>query len=150
MNPLTVRASKLQPALAGLLGLFFVPCGLLVLVDGLMDGRYLVPLVGSGLLFGTYAIVFGLVLRGHVMAVKRFTPDGLVRGDGRRLPWSDLSHVVTQLHRNRPGAPLGVWRREIHFKGGQVAWILPLKVSNYAEVSAYVDALPCEHREVRV
>lgn len=41
-------------------------------------------------------------------------------------------------------------RTEIQFKNGEAAWLIPAKVSNYREVSQYVDNLPCEQTEVRV
>ena len=37
-----------------------------------------------------------------------------------------------------------------HLLNGSCAWLIPNKIANYEEVAAYVAALPCEHRTVRV
>jgi hypothetical protein len=82
--------------------------------------------------------------------VKIFAEDGLTRNDGYRFSWSELESVIEQVHRsaNRPVDVL--WRVEIHFGNGDCAWLIPNKISNRAEVLAYVAALPCEHKTVRV
>ena len=148
MNQLQVKASKLPLILAILLGLFFVPVGLMSVINGILKGFEVVP-VGIGFMM---LIIFGLVIwmvrRGQVRSAKYFSDEGLVRNDGRAFAWTDLSRVVDQV-RNRPSGMKTIWRTEIQFKNGESAWLIPIKVSNYAEVDEFVRRLPCEHTEVR-
>lgn len=148
MNDLKVQKSKTQRVLFVLLALFFVPMGLLVAVDGAKRGRY--AFVGLGLaMLVLISVISWVVRRAEGRSVDQFTSSGLRRNDGRELAWADLEGVVHQI-RVRPGTNLrSLWRTEIRFAGGEAAWILPLKVANYAEVAAYVAALPCPHTEVR-
>lgn len=150
MNRLEVKTSKLHFILGALLGLFFVPIGLLILIDGLSKGRVLVPLVVGLMSFASYGAVVWLIRRGHVNSVKYFSDEGLVRNDGRSFAWADLSRVVNQIRYNPTLGSRGLWRTEIQFKSGEAAWLIPRKVSNYSEVSEFVRKLPCEHTEVRV
>jgi len=57
---------------------------------------------------------------------------------------------VDQIHRKAGSSLDFVWRIEVQFNNGQCAWLIPSKVANFQEVRQYVDALPCEHKEVRV
>jgi hypothetical protein len=77
--------------------------------------------------------------------VKKFTAEGLIRNDGKNLAWADLSAVVDRIHTTVRGR--FIWRIEIRFKNGDVAWLIPMKVNNFQEVRAYVNALPCPHTE---
>ncbi len=151
MSKLEVKTSRLQPVLAALLGLFFVPLGLVSLASGLSQGIELVP-VGVGLmLLAVFAAVMWLARRGHARSVRYFSDEGLVRNDGRGFAWADLSRVVTQIRITSPAhGTKAVWRTEIQFRDGESAWLIPAKVGNYAEVSEFVRRLPCEHAEVRV
>jgi hypothetical protein len=96
------------------------------------------------------SIVFSTARRGHSRSVKIFTEDGLTRTDGYRFSWSELDYVVDQFHRRSGSSRLFHWRTEIHFQNGQCAWLIPNKIANFKEVSAYVAALPCEHKTVQV
>ena len=148
MNRLEVKASKLTFVLVVLLGLFFVPMGLVNLFSGLLKGFKVVPL-GIGLMcLLLFALVVWLILRGHRKSVKYLSEEGLVRNDGRSFSWSELSRVVDKV-RVRPTGGKTIWRTEIRFKDGEAAWVIPMKVSNYAEVGPLVDSLPCEHTEER-
>jgi|SRR6185436_730462 len=147
MNQLEVKLSKLPLILAILLGLFFVPVGLISLVNGILKGFEVVP-IGIGLMMLiTFGAIIWMVRRGQVRSAKYFSDEGLVRNDGRSFAWADLSRVVDQI-RIRPGGMKIIWRTEIQFKNGDSAWLIPPKVSNYAEVSEFVRSLPCEHTEV--
>jgi hypothetical protein len=151
MNRLEVKADNLQFILVILLGLFFLPLGLFNLISGLATG-FAPARSGIGLvILALYGVVIWLVRRGHGRSVKYFSSSGLVRNDGQSFAWADLSRVVNQV-RFRPEAPNTkvLWRTEIQFKGGESAWLIPAKVSNYREAREYVDNLPCEHTEVRV
>lgn len=150
MNRLEVKTSKLHFILVALLGLFFVPMGLFILIDGLSKGRVLMPLVVGLMMFASYAAVVWLIRRGHVNSVKYFSAEGLVRNDGKSFAWADLSRVVNQVRFNPALSAKGLWRTEIQFKSGESAWLIPRKVSNYSEVSEFVRQLPCEHMEVSV
>ena len=142
MNRLDVKTSKLHIVATALLGLFFVPIGLLLIING----RF-----GIGLLaLVMFVVVFLLVRRGHRKTVRYFSDEKLVRNDGKSFAWADLNRVVNQI-RTRPGTnKKALWRTEIQFNGGEAAWLIPLKVSNYPEVRDFVRSLPCEHTEVNV
>ncbi|HVQ37292.1 MAG TPA: hypothetical protein VMS31_07160 [Pyrinomonadaceae bacterium] len=151
MNTLEVRTSKLQLILAILLGLFFVPVGLLSLANGLSKGFAPLPLGLGFLMLVAYGAVIWLIRRGHANSVRYFTDQGLARNDGKTFAWADLNLVVNQIritsvaHNNK-----ALWRTEIQFKDGEAAWVIPSKVSNFAEVREFIRKLPCEHKEVRV
>ena len=147
MGRLEVKADNLQFILVILLGLFLLPLGLFNLISGLTKG-FAPARLGIGLLtLALYGAVVWLVRRGHGRSVKFFSDSGLVRNDGRSFAWADLSRVVNQV-RFRTNIK-AIWRTEILFKGGESAWLIPSKVSNYREVSEYVRNLPCEQTEVR-
>ncbi len=151
MNRLEVKASKTTFVLVILLGLFFIPVGLVSLLNGLLNGFNVVPL-GIGLMcLSLFGVVVWLILRGHRKSVKYFSDEGLVRNDGRSFAWSELSRVVDQYritsvtHQTK-----AIWRTEIQFGNGESAWLIPAKISNYREVSEFIRNLPCEHTKVEV
>ena len=148
MTRLLVKANKTVFICLLFLVLFF---GLLSLGNllQLRHGFRLAPLIWAIMPITLLTPVLCLVWRGHSRSVKIFTEDGLTRNDGYRFSWSELDYVVEQLHRFRNRNDV-LWRIEIHFKSGQCAWLIPNKISNRAEVLAYVTALPCEHRTVQV
>jgi hypothetical protein len=150
MNGLEVKTDKLQFIITVLLGLFFVPVGLWSLIRTISTGFSVVPLVIGLMMLGSYSAIIWLVFRGYYKSVKYFSEEGLVRNDGRQFAWTQLSRVVYQLRRSRTGNPRSLWRTEIQFDNGESAWLIPLKVSNFREVSDYVNQLPCEHTEVFV
>lgn len=151
MNRLEVKASKTTFVLLILLGLFFIPIGLVSLLSGSLNGFNIAPF-GIGLMcLILFGVVVWLILRGHGKSVRYFSDEGLVRNDGRSFAWADLSLVVNQFritslaHKTK-----AIWRTEIQFRNGESAWLIPTKISNYREVSEFVRNLPCEHTEVRV
>jgi hypothetical protein len=151
LNRLEVKASKTTFVLVILLGLFFIPMGLVSLLNGLLKGFNIVPF-GIGLMcLILFVVVVWLILRGHGKSVKYFSDEGLVRNDGRSFAWADLSRVVNQFritsvaHNTKT-----IWRTEIQFRNGESAWLIPTKISNYREVNEFVRNLPCEHTEFRV
>jgi hypothetical protein len=148
MGRVEVKASKTTVVLITLLGLFFIPVGLANLLGGLLKGFRAVPF-GLGLMCLTlFGAVVWLVVRAHRKSVKYFSQEGLVRNDGRKFSWSELSCVVDKV-RVRPSGRKTVWRTEIRFRGGESVWVIPGKVGNYEEVAPLVDSLPCEHTEER-
>jgi hypothetical protein len=147
MNRLDVETSRLQPMMAVLLGVIMVPLGLVSLVSGVMRGFAVVPVVIGVMVLAMFGLVVGLVRRGGGKSVRSFTDEGLQRGDGRFLPWTELERVVRQI-RVRPGTgSKALWRTEIWFRNGESAWLLPLRVRNLAEVDQLVRRLPCEQVE---
>jgi hypothetical protein len=148
---LEVKTRNLQFILVVLLGLIMIPLGSLLLISELSKGARLAPAMSViGLLpLITYGAVAWLFRRGHVKSVKYFSDEGLVRNDGKRFAWTDLSRVVDRIRLNRVTNFKGVWRTEIHFKNGESAWLLPTKIGNFPEVYELVRSLPCEHTEVR-
>lgn len=151
MNRLEVKASKTTFVLVILLGLFFIPVGLVSLLSGLLKGFNIVPF-GIGLMcLILFGVIVWLTLRGHRKSVKYFSDEGLVRNDGRSFAWADLSLVVNQFRITSVAhMTKTIWRTEIQFRNGESAWLIPTKISNYREVSEFVRNLPCEHTEVRV
>ena len=151
MNRLEVQTSKLQLVLAILLGLFFVPLGLGMFINGLLKGFAVVPLGIGFMMLAAYGAIVWLVRRGHANSVNYFSDEGLARNDGRRFVWTELKRVVDQLritsvaHNTK-----SLWRTEIQFSNGESAWLIPTKVSNFREVNEFVRNLPCEHTEVIV
>jgi hypothetical protein len=141
MNPLEVRADKLTLALVILLGLFFVPMGL-----GLLTSSGIAHSAIGLVCLTLFGVVVWLVRRGHKTSVRRFSEEGLVRNDGQKFAWAELSRVVDKI-RVRNGRKY-LWRTEIQFNNGASAWLIPSKIRNYADVAALVRGLPCEHTEV--
>jgi len=151
MSRLEVKTSKLQLILTALLGLLFVPLGLLSLAGGLLNGFKIVPFALGLMMMVMFAAVMWLVRRGHARSVRYFSEEGLVRNDGRSFAWADLRRVVNQIRiTSLAHGTKAVWRTEIQFRDGDSAWLIPTKVGNYPEVSEFVRRLPCEHTEVRV
>jgi hypothetical protein len=148
VNQIEVRASKQQFILVILLGLFFVPVGVVNLITGLLKGFEVVPLGIGVMSLAMFGVIVWLVRRGHKRSIKYLSEEGLVRNDGRSFSWADLARVVDQV-RIRPSGKKFLWRTEIQFKDGEAAWVIPAKVSNYREVAELVRGLPCEHTEVR-
>ena len=132
-----------QRVLSVLLALIFVPLGLLAVFDGIRRLEPLPPLLGLANL-AMYAFILWLRRRANIRSVRYFSDEMLVRNDGRRLPWTKLSRVVTQVHKR------AIWRIEIHFIDNQSAWLIPRRVVNFAEVYQFVSQLPCDHAEVSV
>jgi len=150
MNHLDVETSRLQPAMAVLNGIIMVPLGLAALIGGVMSGFAIVPVAVGVMMLAMFGLVVWLVRRGGSKSVRYFTDEGLRRGDGRWLPWTELERVVYQV-RVRPGtASRGLWRTEIWFRNGESAWLLPLRVRNGPDVNGLVASLPCEHAETDV
>ena len=148
MNRLEVKASKTTLVLLILLGLFFIPMGLVSIISGLLKGFNVVPL-GIGLMcLLFFGVLVWVILRAHRKSVKYLSEEGLVRNDGRSFSWSELSRVADKV-RVRPTGGKSIWRTEIRFKNGESAWVIPMKVSNYAEVGPAINSLPCEHTEER-
>ena len=150
MSRLEVKTSRLQLALAVLLGIFFVPLGLVSLAGGLSGGFRVVPVAIGLMMLVMFAVVMWLARRGHARSVRYFSDEGLVRNDGRSFAWADLSRVVHQVRiTSLAHGTKAVWRTEIQFRNGESAWVIPTKVGNYPEVCEFVRGLPCEHAEVR-
>jgi hypothetical protein len=148
MNRLEVKPSKLRIVVAVLLGVVFVPLGLLALTYGLTEGEPVGALVGLAMV-ATPGVVLWLMRRPDRRTIKYLSDEGLTRTDGTSLAWADLTRVVDQV-RVSPAGRKALWRTEIHFKNGESVWLLPMRISNLGEVSAFVSGLPCEHTEVRV
>ena len=142
---LEVKTSKLQFVLVILLGIFFVPMGLWILEGSISKGFAGVPLIVGLMCLTVYSLVLWLVLRGYRRSVKIFTAEGLTRNDGRSFAWTNLNAVVDKIRTTPRGR--FVWRIEVRFNNGDEAWLIPVKVNNFAEVRAYVNNLPCPHTE---
>ena len=150
MSQLEVKTSKLQFVMAVLLGLFFVPFSLWSLVNAVLKGFEIVPLMLGLMMLAIFGLVIWVFFRGYFKSVKHFTDEGLVRNDGRKFSWAELSRVVNQIRFDTQLNRTLLWRTEIQFKNGESAWVIPTKVSNFQEVREFVNDLPCEHTEVNV
>ena len=150
MNGLEVKTSKTQLVCLIILAFFVVPLAGGTIYSSFRRGFSPAPFLIGFVMLALYGVILWLVLRAHRRSVRFFSDEGLTRHDGHRFPWSDLSHVINQMHRRRNMPGDFLWRTEIHFKDGGCAWLLPLKVGNFREVSDYVARLPCEHRRVQV
>jgi hypothetical protein len=149
MDRLEVKPNKVVLVCVILLGLFCIPM-VLGNLSQLRHGFRIGPIVWAFVALSIFSLPLLLVRRGLGRSVKIFTEDGLTRNDGIRFSWADLSGVVVQ-YRRQAGSSLEYhWRTEIHFANGQCAWVIPNKVANFKEVMAYLNALPCDHKEVRV
>jgi hypothetical protein len=142
MSRLEVKTNQ-QRFLRAVLVLLFVPLGGYLVIAGLLRMNAMPFMIGSAYL-AMFAFLFWIRRRAYGRAVCYFTDTGLARNDRRHFAWSDLSRVVTQVHDG------GIWRIEIHFTGGESAWLIPARVENFAEVLGFVRRLPCEHTEVPV
>jgi hypothetical protein len=85
MNQLDVKTSKLQFIPAALLGLFFIPAGLGLLISVIIGGVKVVPLTLGFLLPAMFGVILCMVLRGYRKSVRHFTDDDLTRNDGRQF-----------------------------------------------------------------
>ena len=149
MSRLKVKPNRTMFICAVILAIFFIPFFLGPIVQ-LKYGFRFDRIIWAALPVVMFSVLFWVVRRGHARSVKEFTEDGLTRNDGWRFSWSELDSVLDQIHRRTGSSDDMLWRTEIHFKNGDCAWLIPNKIANYPEVSAYVDALPCEHKTVRV
>ncbi|MGB5014231.1 MAG: hypothetical protein WBO68_09390 [Pyrinomonadaceae bacterium] len=143
MNELKVITSKLQIVLVAGLGLFFVPIGLWMLVSGLTGGK-MVPLGIGSMLLVLFAVLLFIIIRAYRRSVGYFSARGIGRNDGAEMPWSMLSRTVDKMATRDNGQPM-LWRTEIQFNDGTSFWLIPSKISNWQEVRAYLETMPCEH-----
>lgn len=144
MNTVDVEQSKLPLVLAVIVGTMFSLLAFGLAADALTRGTF-TPLAIAIVLILSYGALAWIVLRGNQHAVRSLSDDGLLRNDGELLDWADLDRVVDRIHQDEDGKRL--WRTEIHFRGGESAWIIPQKVKNYEELSGAVRTLPCERVE---
>ncbi len=73
--------------------------------------------------------------------IKSFDASGITRGDGQHFLWSDFRGVIPRVGNNFYGVK-GRWRTELVFAERRVAWIIPQRLKNYAEVYGFVNTLP--------
>ena len=151
MNHPEVKISKFSFTLTILLGIIFVPLILYNFINGLLDGLKVVSLGLGLMMLITFVAILLMLHRGHSNSVKYFFDEGLIRNDGRRFVWIDLSCVINQFRiTSIAHGTKSLWRTEIQFKNGESAWLIPTRISNFTEVSDFVNNLPCQHTEVRV
>src|SRR5687767_232331 len=131
MNNLEVKTSSLSLILIIILGIIFIPLGVVSLANGLLNNFKIVPLgIGLMMLISFGAIIW-LVRRGHSKSIKYFSHEGVTLNDGSRFQWSDLNRVVNQFRiTSTAHGTQSLWRTEIHFSNGQSAWLIPTKISN--------------------
>lgn len=126
------------------LGVFFVPGGLVLILTSVLGGFKLVPLMIGTLLLLSFAAVAMLYYRGQRLSITSFNDQGLTRNDGRKFAWVNLGRVVDKMRVEPGSARKKLWRTEIQFKDGSSAWLIPAKVVNFDEVNAFITNLPCE------
>ncbi len=67
---------------------------------------------------------------------------GITRGDGRHFSWQNFCGVISQTALNQRTQRRYLWRAELVFENGETVWIVPNRVKNYNEITAFLDALP--------
>lgn len=92
-------------------------------------------------LFAIVLLIVFLQIRARRNSVKTIDSTGVTRGDGRHFSWNQFCGVITQTALNR-FMKRYVWREELAFSGGETVWIIPQRIKNYAEVSAFISRLP--------
>jgi hypothetical protein len=145
VRPVEVRYLRRYAVMAVGLPTFFVGAAALILaVNGF---RQPTPLIA--LLCVAMAAVLALIQRKAARnAACRFDASGVTRGDGQRFGWGDFNGVHYLMMLKNGGAKELLWRIEIAFADG-VAWIIPGRVANLAEINALVDAVPGPHEKRR-
>ena len=146
-NPIGVKYTKYQTRLLiGLSGFF----GLLTLfnLNQLFNSQFATTadiiykgVVFSGLILSLTGAFIFLTIRAKRRAARLFDSSGITRGDGRRFAWNEFRGAVTKTANSRYSLKY-VYRVELVFASGESAWLIPQRVKNYAEVFAFVDALP--------
>jgi len=91
--------------------------------------------------FGLVLLIVFLQIRAKRNSVKTIDSSGVTRGDGRHFSWNQFCGIITQTARNR-FMKRYVWREELAFSGGETVWIIPQRIKNYNEVSAFIATLP--------
>ena len=150
MATIEIKYSKVPMVAFAILALFFVPTGLGMFDSGVTRGFAPIPMFVGGLCLFVFSLISVMVFRSYFKSAKRFDDRGLKRGDGRELLWTDLSKVINQIHYNRSIQRDVLWRTEIHFRDGQVAWLIPTKVANWAEAAGFIAGLNCPKEVIRV
>ena len=85
------------------------------------------------LMFGACAVIVVLYAWGFVRAVKRLTPEGVERRNGRKFKWADLQEVKDTAVRGR-----GLASTQLRFRDGGSAWLSKPYASNYESLRNYV------------
>ncbi len=93
-------------------------------------------------LFFFISVFLFLMLRAKRNVVKLIDNSGITRGDGKHFAWADFCGVVSQIAFNPRRQRRYLWRQELAFENGETAWIIPNRVKNYNEISAFLDTLP--------
>lgn len=145
-NRLEVLPTRFQDFLLVGLLIFWLPLNSFAFYSAITDqyssakGRIIKGAVFL-LAFGLMFLITFLIIRAKRKSVKFFDANGITRCDGKHFAWSDFQGVATKTARKRFGG-FYVWRRELLFKNGETAWLIPQRIKNYAEVFAYVEKLP--------
>lgn len=146
-NPIGVKYTKYQTRLLIGLSCFF---GLMTMINlnQLFTSQFATTediiykgVVFSGLLLSLVGTFIFLTIRAKRQAARRFDSSGITRGDGRLFAWNEFRGAVVKTANNRFSLKY-VYRVELVFASGESAWLIPQRVKNYAEVFAFVDALP--------
>jgi hypothetical protein len=149
LAPIEVQYSNAPKALfIGVAG-FFVLTGSLISFQALnSQSTSLQEIIAKGafamFILTILVLTFFLLLRAQRQAVQVIDMDGVTRGDGRRLNWTEFCGVLTQTARNRFGKTY-VWREELIFANGEAAWLIPQLINNREEVFNYIAQLRAKH-----
>lgn len=138
-NRIKVRSYRLPAVALAILIVFFGGATWIALF-----GSSKIRLTNSVVAAFSLSIIFAngfLFFRAQRKSARMFDENGIERGDGRRFSWDEFRGVVIRSANTRYGLR-GVWRAELVFKGDEEAWIIPNRVKNYDEISAYLSALP--------
>lgn len=142
-RPVTVQYRSLHNILFAFLGIFFIGMSLLMIaVNGFSGAAALVLPLNVALLLTLYFIWH----RARRKAAITFDPSGVTRGDKTQFSWNELLSVDYLMVIRQGGRRERLWRIEIVFKRG-VAWIVPVRVKNLAEIQNLISSIPTIHQK---
>ncbi|HQU81997.1 MAG TPA: hypothetical protein PKY59_02670 [Pyrinomonadaceae bacterium] len=141
-----VKYTNFQSVLLGGLIAFFSLMSALIFYQTLKSPfstqrEIIVKAAFSLFLFAIVLFIVFLQIRAKRNSVKTIDSTGVTSGGGRHFPWNRFCGVITQTALNR-FMKRYIWREELAFSGGETVWIIPQRIKNYGEVSAFISQLP--------
>lgn len=147
-SPIKIQYKNAYSILSWLLVLLFGGMFLLITYQS-FSSRFITfeNAVIRTILFGVPVVLFlsiflFLQFRANKNAAVLIDNSGVKRGDGRHFAWTEFCGVVNQISFNQRTQRRFLWRSELAFAGGETVWIIPNRIKNYNEISAFLDTLP--------
>lgn len=137
-SDITILYSKTSAIAAAVLYIMLGSLTLLLLsANGLKSPGFFIVLANALIL----SLIVYLRARAKRRSVKSFTATGVLTGSGQEFLWSEFRGKVMRTGTTRYGVNYS-WRIELIFTENRRAWIIPMRVKNFAEVDAFLDTLP--------